>query len=355
MNSDQNSYKFLASSNWISSESATRLKTKIIPPGATVFAKIGEALKAERLRLVVTATAIDNNMMAAIAKDETDPLFLRYLLEDIHLARWAQGSALPFLRSGDLEKIPVLVPPLAAQKELASILGCIDEKMDSIRQTMRLAQRLAEAVFESKFLVGNTSETKVSHSFPKVRLGDILEQRRDSAKAGLDPELPYVPIDSLKTKSLAITEWRPNGDAKSSLIKFKRDDILIGAMRVYFHRVALAPFAGLTRTTTFVLRASEPQYLEYALFLCNLDSTIQFASSTSKGSTMPYAVWEGGLAELEVPLPGHDKLTEFANEVQPMLEVIRNAGTLLARLSEMRETLLPTLFEGRVELSGRKK
>lgn len=42
-------------------------------------------------------------------------------------------------------------------------------------------------------------------------------------------------------------------NANSSLIKFDKDDILLGAMRVYFHRVCLAYEDGISRNTNFVL------------------------------------------------------------------------------------------------------
>ena len=121
-------------------------------------------------------------------------------------------------------------------------------------------------------------------------LGDILQSIKQPVKAGERPELPYVPIDTIPMNSLALIDFRPNEEAQSSLLTFEKNDILIGAMRVYFHRVSIAPFDGITRTTCFILRARERAYLEYALLLCYQDSTIDYAQNTSKGSTMPYAV-----------------------------------------------------------------
>ena len=348
MNSEANSYRFLSASNWITEETSTRLKVKTVPPGATIFAKIGEALKAERLRLAAVPTAIDNNMMAAIPREGVEPLFLRYLLENLRIAQWAQGSALPFLRSGDLEKIPVEVPNLMEQRRIANVISVIDEKIESVRKISRMAQMLAESIFEFTFETPTGSDEKSSEFWPSVRLGDILQQKRESTKPGIDSNLPYVPIDLIKTKSLSITEHRPNEEAKSSLIKFEENDILMGAMRVYFHRVAIAPFSGLTRTTTFVLRPTKPQYLEFALFVCNLERTIEYANRTSKGTTMPYAVWDGGLADLEIRLPPESLLKEFTENVKPLVDLVKNSGSLLASLLEIRKTVLPALFNSRL-------
>lgn len=81
-------------------------------------------------------------------------------------------------------------------------------------------------------------------------LKDILQLRKDGTKAGKNTELPYLPIDVIPMNDLSITEVKPNEEAQSSLIMFNKNDILIGAMRVYFHRVVIAPFDGITRSTS---------------------------------------------------------------------------------------------------------
>ena len=69
MNLPKNYKKIHTAQNWISKETALRLKIKLAPKGACVFAKIGEAIKSERIRELTRDTAIDNNLMAAIPKN----------------------------------------------------------------------------------------------------------------------------------------------------------------------------------------------------------------------------------------------------------------------------------------------
>ena len=126
MNSVENGYFIIRSNNWISNETAKRLKLKLAPIGAIVFAKIGEALKAERLRVIVRLTAIDNNMMTAIASSPVYAAYLPFLLEDIHLAEWAEGSALPYLRQSDLTKIPIVIPAQKALKFFSAVMKPIE-------------------------------------------------------------------------------------------------------------------------------------------------------------------------------------------------------------------------------------
>ena len=130
MNLSGNERKIYKSNNWISTNYAKQIKINLAPPGAIVFAKIGEALKANRLRELTRYTAIDNNMMAAIPNSNIEDGFLRYILENINFAHYAEGSALPYLRQKDLEAIYITLPSRNEQKRIVSIIQKIDSKIE---------------------------------------------------------------------------------------------------------------------------------------------------------------------------------------------------------------------------------
>jgi type I restriction enzyme S subunit len=176
--------------------------------------------------------------------------------------------------------------------------------------------------------------------------------KRQTIKAGSNTSLPYLPIDEIPMKTFAVKKFKPNKDAKSSLIRFKRDDIIIGAMRVYFHRVVLAPCDGITRTTCFTLAPYEKDYLCFALLCCDQDSSISYAHRTSKGSTMPYAIWEGGLGDLEINIPPLNIAQEFNELVLPMLRKIQESYFTNIRLSQLRDNLLQRLMSGEIDVSN---
>lgn len=183
------------------------------------------------------------------------------------------------------------------------------------------------------------------------KLKDVLKLKKTPIRAGENCALPYLPIDIIPIHSLALTEFRPNSEAQSSLITFDKDDILIGAMRVYFHRVTIAPCAGITRTTCFVLSPFDESYLLYALLLCNQDKSIEFAQTTSKGSTMPYAVWDGGLGDLEINIPQRNIVEKFNNILLPSIRQIQNSYFENTRLAAIRDALLPKLMSGEIDVS----
>ena len=212
-------------------------------------------------------------------------------------------------------------------------------------------QQQAQALYRSWFIDYTPFGGTAPAGWCRGKLKDVLQLQKHAIKAGASPELPYLPIDTIPMKTFAVTDFRPNEEAQSSLIQFSKDDILIGAMRVYFHRVIIAPCDGITRTTCFVLKPSDPAYLSFGLLTCDLDSSIDHAQNTSKGSTMPYAVWDGGMGEIEIAIPPLAVANKFNELVLPMLRQIQNSYYEVKALRELRDSLLPRLLSGDLDVS----
>lgn len=213
-------------------------------------------------------------------------------------------------------------------------------------------EQQARALYKAWFVDFEPFDGAQPSNWATGKLKDILELKRDTIKAGKNTVLPYLPIDVIPMNTLALSDVKPNSEAKSSLITFAKDDIVIGAMRVYFHRVIIAPFDGITRTTCFVLRPIDDVYLSYGLFCCDQDSSIEYAQTTSKGSTMPYAIWDGGLGDMEIIIPDKETAHHFNEIVLPMIRVIQSSYNENLRLRELRDSLLPRLMSGELDVSS---
>lgn len=212
-------------------------------------------------------------------------------------------------------------------------------------------QQQAQALFKSWFVDYIPFGGSIPDGWQAGKLKNILRLKRDGIKAGQDSSLPYLPIDVIPMRTFAVTEFKPNEEAQSSLVTFDEDDIIIGAMRVYFHRVVLAPCKGITRTTCFTLAPFDKDYLAFSLLCCDQDSSIDYAQTTSKGSTMPYAVWDGGLGDMEITKPPKEIAHEFNRIVLPMLRHIQKSYFENRALIELRDSILPKLLNGEIDVS----
>ncbi|MEK0289333.1 restriction endonuclease subunit S [Caldifermentibacillus hisashii] len=298
-----------------------------------------------------------------------DKSFLYWYLKHADTHSLRTGSAQPQIVIKDLEKFKIKIPPMSEQKAIANILSTLDEKIETNNQINEKLEEMAQAIFKHWFVDfefpnengepykssgGEMVESELG-MIPKgwrvVKLKEIIEFIKNSTKPGEQlNNRKYVPIDTMPIKKLILNSYKSYKEAKSSLILFEKYDILIGAMRVYFHRVNLAPFRGVTRTTTFVLRSKSLEDISYNLLLLNMPSTISYADQSSIGSTIPYAVWEGGLGEMLLAQPPIEIRKKFNNVIFPLLEKMILNSQQNIRIQKIRDTLLPKLMSGEIRV-----
>ncbi len=262
-----------------------------------------------------------------------------------------------------VEDIQVPAYSLATQRKIAAILSTYDDLIENNTRRIKILEDMAQTLYQEWFVhfrfPGHENVPMVESPLGPIpqgweigQFGDIVENVKEKMKPGkhLDP-LPYVPIDCIPRRSIALMERKLSSEAKSSLIAFKQNDILFGAMRSYFHKVILAPFDGITRQTCFVLRSKNSNNYPFDLFTAFQDSTVQYSSNRSTGSTIPYATWDNALAMMPIFRPPDLLIKRFSDVVMPMLDSIQMMLEKNANLRQTRDLLLPKLISGEVDVS----
>lgn len=251
------------------------------------------------------------------------------------------GSTQPKLPIYGIENFNIKLPSIDNQKRIIKLLNSISKKIKLNNEINNNLQELAKSIYYEKF------KDKSNNG----KLKDILDLYRKNVK-NKDLSLKYFPVDVLPMNYLITKKGKPNEEAQSSLVEFKKYDILVGAMRVYFHRVCLAAEDGITRTTTFVLRPKNNDYLYYSLITLDKDDFIKYANDGSKGSTMPYAVWDNNCNEYEIYIPSTTEAKEFNELVKPLFEIQIINEKNNRDLEQLRSILLPKLINGEIDVEN---
>ena len=226
MNLASNVVRIQDANNWVDDEDLRQLKAKPFPPGTTVFAKIGEALKANRLRYIIRPTIIDNNMMGAIpAPDIVDSCFFHYALSKFDFGEVAGGSALPYLTVGALSKLEIAIPPLHEQRAIANILGTLDDKIELNRKQSETLEAMARALFKAWFVDFEPVRAKMEgrwqrgQSLPGLpaHLYDLFPDRLVESELGEIPEgWEMRSLDSIANylNGLALQKFPPESETE---------------------------------------------------------------------------------------------------------------------------------------------
>ena len=238
----------------------------------------------------------------------------------------ASGRQRAMLSSVEDIRVPVL--PLSRQRKIAAILSAYDDLIENNTRRIKILEDMAQTLYQEWFVhfrfPGHENVPMIESPLGPIpqgweirEFGDIVENVKEKMKPGKQlSHLPYVPIDCIPRRSISLAEQKSSSEAKSSLIAFKQNDILFGAMRSYFHKVILAPFDGITRQTCFVLRSKNSCNYPFDLFTSFQDSTVQYSSNRSTGSTIPYATWDHALAMMPIFRPPDALIKQFCDMSQ---------------------------------------
>ena len=136
------------------------------------------------------------------------------------------------------------------------------------------------------------------------------EVRNSISPTELAPDTPYVGLEHIPRKSIALSEWGGVGDVQSTKLRFNCGDILFGKIRPYFHKVVVASVAGVCSSDAIVIVPKKAEFLPLVLCCVSSEDFVAQATQTSQGTKMPRANWDV-LTRYPVPLPEAPILCRF--------------------------------------------
>jgi len=285
------------------------------------------------------------------------------------------------VRAEDVLNAEITIPgDIKVREWIGEFVSAVEDKMEVNEQMNATLEAMAQALFQSWFVdfdpvrakadgrraVGMDTETAAlfPDSFEDSALGPIpkgwavttvnqllsLKNNRVEPDAKKD-HLRYVALDDMRSKSICIDSFRAGSEVNSSIIEFSQGDVLFGSMRPYFHKVGLAPFDGITRTTTFVLAPKAEWIRHFGLFVLSTDVAIEYATSASIGTTIPYVTWDA-LGEYKSILPPEGVLKAFSKVVGELVAQMNVNILTVSTLTEMRDAQLPKLLSGELHVGS---
>lgn len=310
--------------------------------------------------------------------ENTDEKFIYYLLTQKHITDYLHTigensvSSYPSINPDDIANLKFAVPDLKTQQSIAAVLSALDKKIALNKQINARLEEMAKTLYDYWFVqfdfpdangkpykssggemvFDETLKREIPKGWEVKSLKDVLVNCSDNIKSeDLTSNMPYTPIDSLPMRKMTFSDFQKIENARTSLIRYSLNDILIGAMRVYFHRVCIAPFDGITRSTTIVLKPKKQNHLPFLYQLCNEEKTINFASKVSIGTQQPYVNWVNGLAEYKFAMPNLELIERYSIKIMPLIKSVITREKQNHQLTQLRDFLLPMLMNGQVSVA----
>jgi type I restriction enzyme, S subunit len=198
-----------------------------------------------------------------------DPRFLLYSIQSDEVQHEIRvnegtGSTVSNLRIPLLEALPIPHPSLREQKAIAAVLGALDDKIELNRRMNATLEAMARALFQTWFV--DATENGLPNGWREGTIGEVAENpRRGIDPNAIKPETPYIALEHMPRRCIALSEWGTADGLESNKFEFNRGEILFGKLRPYFHKVGVAPIDGVCSTDILVIRPKEPPWFGFVL------------------------------------------------------------------------------------------
>jgi type I restriction enzyme S subunit len=316
-----------------------------------------------------------NQHVSIIRPDESKllPEFLKYYLlnpsfKNYMLGLASVGGTRNALTKGMIEYFEIEVPPRDIQRRIAAILSALDEKTELNRQTNATLEAIAQAIFKEWFVdfhfPGATGEMQDSEFGPipegwslreASSLFDVKDGTHDSPKYASEG---YSLITSKHLKKDGQIDFgsanrisREDYNAINRRSKVDNNDVLYSMIGTIGNILLVdqdsIDFAikniGLFKTS------QRKDIASYFYHYLKSDFACQYFRERFSGSTQQYVTLRT-MRELPVLLPSEGVISTFNRIIEPILNDLQNNLKQLVVLMQTRDSLLPRLMSGEIEI-----
>lgn len=336
---------------------------KMLRPGDVLINSTGAGTAGRVAQIwdIPTATTIDGHMILLRPTDEVDPLYYGYAVKGNQalIESYAEGSTGQTEINKDRLKSETIISfpeDKDQQRSIARTLAALDEKVE---ENERINKNLS-AQIEALLLAYLNNEDALP-----VKLGDYLYIKGRIGWKGLKkseylPQSGYRIING-ETLTQSGIDWNKAGYiseeryVESPEIMLKVGDILLSKDGT-IGKIGYVDSLELPTSVAsgiFVIRNTKPDIISTTFIYYLLKSRLftSFIAARTEGSVIPH-LYQKDFMEFEFPLPTAEKMADFEEITEPMFSQIINNLNENKRLALLRDSLLPKLMSGEIDVSG---
>lgn len=332
-----------------------KLKKYIVSQGDYILAMTGATIG--KIGRIESGTAyLNQRVLLFRAKAGVDPDFLYYVLSSRDFQQYIfshidSESAQPNISAGTIGKYVIDVPDITKQQVIGRMLRSIDEKRELNTQINNNLLDQALTLYATYFaksdkngFIGDYCTIKSGFAFKSswwtdngvkvIKIGSINQDNLNLA------ECSYVDVDKID---------------KAKDFKVGAGDLLIAMTGATIGKFAMVPYCTETllvnqRVGKFFLGDNPVEKLPFIYCTLKQPNVYYEIVNRGQGSAQPN-ISAADIMSIPCVIPTADVLNTFNDTVQPLFDLIITNQQENQRLSELRDTLLPKLISGELDVS----
>ena len=286
-----------------------------------------------------------------------DNEFLYYLLKAniSHLINKESGTVFGSINKNDIETFKITLPESHEnQMKILSILKNIDKKIEVCKNLNKNLQKQINILFKSffinfEFYDGKYQETlfgEIPIEWNIILFKDILNERNEKS-TNQDIPMYSVTLDGIQPRA---DIYKKKITAKTTKFKIiHKYDLIFGMPNSgYQYGIMYDEIGGVSSAyPVFEINGIQPRYVD--LFIKNISN--YFNDIVKSGSRMGQGIDKKVLLSKEIYVPPNEHLDKYYSIESKLLDLINHNLTEINNLTKLRDTLLPKLMSGEIDVS----
>ena len=341
----------------VSDSDKERLKKYVLATGDIVFSRVGSVDRCSYVDEEHNGWMFSGRCLRVRPSEEIDSLYLYYYFcreETRQFVRnIAVGATMPSINTKLLGEVPVAVPDIQIQKAVSNILSKIDDKIELNNKINANLQQQAQAIFKSWFV---DFEPFQDGEFVESELGPIPKGWRVGSVADIVNlhDSKRIPLSGAQRQRMEKKIYPYYGAA--SLMDYVENYIFDGIYLLLGEDGTVMDDKGYpilqyvwgkfwVNNHAHVLTGKCGYSVEslYLLFLNTPVKSIVTGAVQAKIS-------QSNLKAIQIIVPPQEVLDRFNELIQPYFSMIRQKGEENKSLENLRDTLLPKLMNGEIDI-----
>lgn len=261
-----------------------------------------------------------------------------------HLLQLASaGATRNALTKGMIEQLEINLPSIDEQKKIVTVLDSLQNRIqlnqkvnDNLYDLLQSVHQLQFGVASGNVAAGTLSDI-CSYTKERIAVSQLSLGNYYSTENMLPGKAGFIEATSLPTTP--------------QTIRCNVGDVLVSNIRPYFKKIVLCHLEGGCSTDVLCFAPKAPTYSAYLFCTLYADRFFDFMVAGSKGTKMPRGDKQQ-IMTYPVYIPTESELTAFADFATPILSQIHHNNEENARLAQLRDTLLPKLMSGEIDVSA---
>lgn len=290
------------------------------------------------------------------------PKFLYYVMSLINLSRYNEGTSIPSLRTETLNRLDLPIPNLNYQKRVLTVLSSIDKKISLNKKINKNLEKTLITIFNSWFInfenYDNSKGMKIDDSYGEIPVDWSIEMLEDYVDfvTGVEPgsknyhekpepnDIPFLRVGDLGSRDNGV--FIDPSLSKNKILKY--DDIVLSLdATIGIVKMGLEGAYSTGMRKLVIKNDNINQPFLYCLVKSNRIQRIIETFAT--GTTILHA--GKSIKHMNFVLSDKKTMDDFGKIGNPIIFIILTNLKEIEYLTNLRDTLLPKLMSGEIDVS----